>query len=85
MDSEILSDSFDENNESVQIMIANVIESACKTNTKIGFCGQAQSDNPEFAQFLVKHGIDNISFNPDTLIKGINNINDAEEKFNKIK
>jgi pyruvate,water dikinase len=47
---------------------------------KIGLCGQAPSDYPEFAQFLVEQGIDSISFNPDALINGIENINKAETK-----
>jgi len=45
---------------------------------KIGLCGQAPSDYPEFAQFLVGQGIDSISFNQDALIKGIERINKAE-------
>ena len=56
-----------------------VIASAHKTNTKIGLCGQAPSDYPEFAQFLVEKGINSISFSPDALIDGINNINMAEQ------
>ncbi|MEZ0367837.1 MAG: putative PEP-binding protein, partial [Candidatus Sericytochromatia bacterium] len=45
---------------------------------KIGLCGQAPSDHPEFARFLVEAGIDSISFNPDALLKGIENIIAAE-------
>ena len=45
---------------------------------KIGLCGQAPSDYPEFAQFLVRQGINSISFNPDALLKGIENIKKAE-------
>ncbi|MGS0527135.1 putative PEP-binding protein [Zobellia nedashkovskayae] len=56
-----------------------VIQSARKTNTKIGLCGQAPSDFPEFAQFLVEQGINSVSFNPDALISGIKNINKAEK------
>ena len=59
-------------------MIAVVIEKAKKANTKIGLCGQAPSDYPEFAQFLVGKGIHSISFNPDALLKGIENICKAE-------
>ena len=78
-DSELLSDIFDINDIGVKKMIAMVIESAHKTNTKIGLCGQAPSDYPEFAQFLVEKGINSISFNPDALISGIKNINSAEK------
>ncbi len=78
-DSELLSDIFDINDPGVKKMVASVIASAHKTHTKIGLCGQAPSDYPEFAQFLVEHGINSISFNPDALISGIENINTAEE------
>lgn len=78
-DSEILSDLFDVNNDAVKKMISMVIHSANETHTKIGLCGQAPSDIPEFARFLVEQGINSISFSPDALIKGIENINIAEE------
>lgn len=80
-DSGLVSELFDENNEAAKNMIAMVIEKAKKTGTPIGLCGQAPSDFPEFAQFLVKQGINSISFNPDALIKGIENINKAEENL----
>ena len=79
-DSELLSDIFDINDPGVKKMIAMVIASAHKTHTKIGLCGQAPSDYPEFAQFLVEKGINSISFNPDALISGIENINKAEAR-----
>ena len=79
-DSAIISHLFDENNEAVKWMLKNVIETAKKCGVKIGLCGQAPSDYPEFAQFLVEQGIDSISFNPDALINGIENINKAEAK-----
>lgn len=77
-DSDIISDLFDENNAAVKYMIKSVIESAKHSGVKIGLCGQAPSDNPAFAEFLVKLGIDSISYNPDALIKGIENMNKAE-------
>ncbi len=77
-DSEIMGKLFDENDEAAKQMIAMAIKSAHKTNTKIGLCGQAPSDFPEYAAFLVELGIDSISFNPDALLKGIENINLAE-------
>lgn len=82
-DSELMKDLFDENNEAVKLMIKMAIQSAKKTNTKIGLCGQAPSDYPEFASFLVKEGIDSISFNPDALLQGIENINKAEKNLNE--
>lgn len=82
-DSAIMSDLFDENDEAVVEMLQMVIRTAKKTGVKIGLCGQAPSDYPEFAQFLVNEGIDSISFNPDALIKGIENILKAERKTKK--
>jgi pyruvate, water dikinase len=63
-----------------KMMISMVIEKANKAGVKIGLCGQAPSDYPEFAQFLVEKGINSISFNPDALIKGIENINLSKPK-----
>ncbi|WP_297798670.1 phosphoenolpyruvate synthase, partial [uncultured Eudoraea sp.] len=80
-DSELMGQLFDENDPAAKKMIAMAIASARKTNTKIGLCGQAPSDFPEFASFLVKEGINSISFNPDALLKGIENINRAEKSF----
>ncbi len=78
-DSSIISGLFDENNAAVKEMLAMVIRSAKQSGTKIGLCGQAPSDYPAFAQFLVKEGIDSISFTPDALLKGIENIIIAEK------
>lgn len=77
-DCEILNDLFDTRNDSVKMMISQAIRMAKKNYTKIGLCGQAPSDYPSFAQFLVEEGIDSISFNPDALLKGIGNINLVE-------
>ena len=80
-DSQLLSEVFDVRDEAVTKMISMVIASARKSGTVIGLCGQAPSDYPEFAQFLVDQGIDSISFNADALIDGIKNINEAEAKL----
>jgi len=80
-DSALISDLFSEQNKSAKTMIAMMITKARQTGTKIGLCGQAPSDFPEFAQFLVGQGINSISFNPDALLKGIENINKAEKKL----
>jgi pyruvate,water dikinase len=74
-DSAIVTDLFNEQDKAVKMMIASIIKKAKETSTKIGLCGQAPSDFPEFASFLVEQGIDSISFNPDALLKGIENIN----------
>jgi pyruvate,water dikinase len=77
-DSNIISELFDENNAAVKFMIERVIKTAKRCGVKIGLCGQAPSDQPEFAAFLVECGIDSISYNPDSLLKGIENMNKAE-------
>jgi pyruvate,water dikinase len=80
-DSATISDLFNEQNEAVKYMIATMISKARNAGLKIGLCGQAPSDYPEFAQFLVQQGIDSISFNPDAILKGIENIKKAEMKL----
>jgi len=77
-DSALISYLFNEENPAVKKLIEQTIRSAKRNNIKVGLCGQAPSDIPAFAKFLVEEGIDSISFNPDALIKGIENIVDAE-------
>ena len=79
-DSALVSYLFSEQNPAVKALIRETIHAAKRNNIKVGLCGQAPSDIPEFAQFLVEEGIDSISFNPDALIKGIENILVAEKK-----
>lgn len=79
-DSALVSFLFSEQNPAVKYLIRETIESAKRNNIKVGLCGQAPSDIPEFAQFLVEEGIDSISFNADALIRGIENILEAEKK-----
>jgi len=68
-DSGLVSHIFDERNEAVKNLIRNLIKTAHRYGKKVGICGQAPSDYPEFARFLVKKGIDSISLNPDTVLK----------------
>jgi pyruvate,water dikinase len=68
-DSAIVAHIFDERDPAVKRMIRTVIEAARAAGRKIGICGQAPSDYPEFAQFLVELGIDSISLNPDAVMK----------------
>lgn len=82
-DSAIISNLFSEQNEGVKQQVAVMINKAKKAGVKIGLCGQAPSDFPEFAQFLVAEHIDSISFNPDAILKGIENINAAEKNLQK--
>jgi len=67
-DSGELAELFDEQDEAVKWMIGSVISAAHKAGAKIGLCGQAPSDHPEFAQFLVECGIDSMSVSPDSFI-----------------
>ncbi|HEY0961481.1 MAG TPA: phosphoenolpyruvate synthase [Pseudomonadales bacterium] len=78
-DSAIVSDLFDESNPAVTQMLTSVIHAAKQAGVKIGLCGQAPSDRPVFARLLVEAGIDSISFNPDALLRGIENITQAEK------
>jgi pyruvate, water dikinase len=68
-DSELVAHIYDERNEAVKRLVKYVIDVAHRKGRKIGICGQAPSDFPEFAEFLVECGIDSISLNPDTVIK----------------
>jgi pyruvate,water dikinase len=83
-DSALVSYLFNEENPAVKGLIKETIRAAKRNKIKVGLCGQAPSDIPAFANFLVEEGIDSISFNPDALIKGIENIVEAE-KANKTK
>lgn len=67
-DSAELADLFDEQDEAVKWMIRNVISAAHEAYAKVGLCGQAPSDHPEFAEFLVECGIDSISVSPDSFV-----------------
>jgi pyruvate,water dikinase len=77
-DSELVAPIFDERNPAVLTMVASVIEAARAGGRKIGICGQAPSDYPEFTRFLVERGITSISLNPDALIRGLDAIAAAE-------
>jgi pyruvate,water dikinase len=68
-DSALVAHIFDERNEAVKRMVQIAIKAAKKYNRKIGICGQAPSDYPEFARFLVELGIDSLSLNPDSVLK----------------
>jgi pyruvate, water dikinase len=80
-DSEDLAYIFDEQNPAVKESIARLIESAHEANRKVGLCGQAPSDHPEFAVFLVKAGIDSISVNPDSVLPVIQKVAEAEKEI----
>ncbi len=78
-DSEKLSHLFDESEESVKLMINMLIEAAHKEGRKVGICGEAPSNDSEFAAFLVKAGINSISLQPDSVLKVIRRVAEVEQ------
>jgi len=82
-DSEMVAHLFDERNGAVEKMVAMAIEAAIRAGKKIGICGQAPSDYPEFAEFLVRKGINSISLNPDTVIQTTLHILETEKALNQ--
>ena len=78
-DSGILKKLFDERNPAVKTIIRMLLETAKKKGVKVGICGQAPSDYPDFAAFLVESGIDSISLNPDSVIGIIRRIAEVEQ------
>ncbi len=84
-DNHLVSHVYDERNQAVKSLVSYVVDVAKRTKTKIGICGQAPSDYPEFAEFLVECGIDSISLTPDTVIKITLRILDKEKKLKRKK
>ena len=78
-DSELVAGIYDERNEAVKILLRQVIKVCHENKTKIGICGQGPSDYPDFAEFLVREGIDTISLTPDSVIKNIKVIANIEK------
>ena len=84
-DSELVSRLYDEMNPAVQRLIFEAIHKCKRNNTKIGLCGQGVSDKMDFAEFLVKCGIDSVSLNPDTVIKATVAIYKLEQRLHRKK
>ncbi|MEP7239572.1 MAG: phosphoenolpyruvate synthase [Devosia sp.] len=84
-DSGELAGLFDEQDDAVKWMIRSVVEAAKSAGTKIGLCGQAPSDHPEFARFLVECGIDSISVSPDSFIEVKRQVALAESSMGEIR
>lgn len=84
-DSDLVAHIFDERNDAVKRLISQVISTAHQHHPrrKVGICGQAPSDFPEFAEFLVECGIDSISLNPDTVIKTRLKIAETEQRLGR--
>jgi len=82
-DSDRIAALFDERNEAVRRSVAHLIERAHahEPRRKVGICGQAPSDYPEFAAFLVEQGIDSISLNPDAVLRTMQRVVEMEEKL----
>jgi pyruvate,water dikinase len=82
-DSELVAHIFDERNEAVKRLVKQVIDVAHnhKPRRKVGICGQAPSDFPEFADFLVECGIDSMSLNPDVVLSTRLNIAEVENRI----
>lgn len=80
-DSALVSHIFNERHESVKRIVKMAIETAKANDRKIGICGQAPSDYPEFAQFLVELGIDSMSLNPDSVLKTILMVAEVEKSL----
>lgn len=80
-DSEKLAYLFDERNDAVKRSIQRLIRAAHQQKVKVGICGQAPSDYPEFAEFLVEEGIDSISLNPDSVLTTKKRLSQIEEKL----
>lgn len=79
-DSETVAHLFDERNAAVRWMIGRAIDAAKRAGKPIGICGQASSDYPNFAAWLVERGIDSILLNPDTAIKTALRVADPERQ-----
>lgn len=80
-DSDLLADQFDERDPAVEWMIRHTIAEAHTCGCKVGLCGQAPSDHPDFARFLVECGIDSISVTPDSFVDVKRHVKDAEREF----
>jgi pyruvate,water dikinase len=80
-DSEVVAFDYDERDEGVKTMIKMAVEGAKRNHRHSGICGQAPSDYPEMAEYLVELGIDSMSLNPDTVLKTIQNIVLLEKKL----
>ncbi len=83
-DSTLLADMFDERDEAVKRAVRMLIAGARAAGRHIGICGQAPSDYPEFAEFLVAEGIDSISLNPDSILAVLPKIAAAEARLDKV-
>ncbi|MNI99466.1 Phosphoenolpyruvate synthase [compost metagenome] len=80
----MIADLFNEKDPAVMKMIGDTIRKAHEKIIPVGFCGQAASDFPEITLFLVRLGITSISYTPDALLKGIEQIHVADMAANTV-
>lgn len=84
-DSGLVSYIANENNEAVKMLIKDLIKKAHKNGLRVGICGQGPSDFPEFAEFLVREGIDSISLSPDSILPTTQRVSELEKSLKKIR
>jgi pyruvate,water dikinase len=82
-DSEIVAFDYDERDDGVKEMIRLAVEGCRRNHRHSGLCGQAPSDYPEMAQFLVEIGIDSMSLNPDAVLKTTLQVLELEKKLGR--
>ncbi|MDH5525776.1 MAG: phosphoenolpyruvate synthase [Nitrospirota bacterium] len=82
-DSPLVASVFDERNAAVKMLVSQAIRTARRMERHIGICGQAPSDYPDFAEFLVKEGIESMSLNPDSVLSITRRVVEVEEKLGR--
>ena len=82
-DSEVVAFDYDERDEGVKMMIKMAVEGCKRNNRHSGICGQAPSDYPEMAEYLVRLGVDSMSLNPDSVLKTIENVGKLEQQLGR--
>ncbi|WP_457746625.1 phosphoenolpyruvate synthase [Sulfurimonas sp.] len=82
-DSEVVAFDYDERDEGVKMMIKLAVEGCKRNNRHSGICGQAPSDYPEMAEYLVRLGVDSMSLNPDSVLKTIEKIGKLEQELGR--
>ena len=82
-DSEIIHELYDERHPAVKKLISNTIRACNEKKKYCGLCGEAPSEYPEFAEFLVSEGIESMSLNPDAILETIFKVAETEKKMSK--
>lgn len=82
-DSGIVTDIGNENNQAIKMLIRHLIKRAHKKGLPVGICGQGPSDFPEFAEFLVREGVDSLSLSPDSILRTTQKVSELEEEIRR--